>query len=194
MSSQHIPVLTFVLLLVIAGLYWMAPDPTTLYFSAADIARGEAWRLVTGHFTHADLGHLFWNGLGLAVLGAMIERRSASLLWISLGTGLVSVNVLLLSPFSQVEYYCGLSGVLNTLLVVVLWLEWRSSRSWLVAATALACLLKVVIEISLGTSVLTNISWPPYAWSHAAGLVGGLTILRGWSQIEQERLFPKTGG
>jgi rhomboid family GlyGly-CTERM serine protease len=194
MPTRHIPVLTIGFLLAIAGLYWIAPDRTPLYFCAADIAQGEAWRLVTGHFTHADLEHLFWNGLGLAVLGTMIERRSASLLWVSLGTGVVSVNVLLLSPFSQVDYYCGLSGVLNTLLVVVLWLEWRASRSWLVAATALACLLKVVIEISLGTSVLTNISWPPYAWSHAAGLVGGLTILWAWSQMEKERLFPKTGG
>lgn len=177
MPTRRLPIHTLALVLLIAGLYWLAPDRTPLYFSASDIARGEFWRLVSGHFAHADPAHLLWNEAGLAVLGVLIERRSAALLWIALGAGIVAVDILLLSPFSQLAYYCGLSGTLNALLVVALWLEWQASKSVSVAAVALVCVLKVVIEISLGTSVLTDISWPPYAWSHAAGLLGGLLVV-----------------
>ena len=191
MPTHRFPVATFAILLAIAGMYWMAPDRTPLYFSAADIARGEIWRLLTGHFAHADPEHLLWNGLGLAILGVLIERRSAVLLWIALGVGIVAVNILLLSPFSQLTYYCGLSGTLNSLLVVVLWLEWRASKSYWVAAIAFACVLKVVVEITLETSIVTNISWPPYAWSHAAGLLGGFLVMAFEANSTSERF---TGG
>ena len=30
-----------------------------------------------------------------------------------------------------------------------------------------------------GASLLTHISWPPYAWAHAAGLAGGLIVVWG---------------
>jgi rhomboid family GlyGly-CTERM serine protease len=160
-----------------SALHLLIPDGTILYFSAADIVRGEVWRLVTGHLAHADLEHLFWNGLGLGVLGWLIERRSTPLLWLSLGSGIAAVNILLLSPFSHLHYYCGLSGVLNTLLVVALWLEWATSRSLLVGALAVGCVAKVTTELVLGAAILTELSWPAYPWSHLAGLIGGLLVV-----------------
>jgi rhomboid family GlyGly-CTERM serine protease len=191
MRAQRFPVVTLAVLLATTGLYWFVPDRTLLYFSAEDIARGEFWRLVTGHFSHADPGHLLWNCLGLTVLGVLIERRSVAFLLISLGTGIVMVSTLLLSPFSQLVYYCGLSGALNSLLVVALWLEWKASRSYWVAVVAFVSVLKVVVEIILGTSIVTNISWPPYAWSHAAGLLGGLLLVSANSALG--RLPPLVG-
>jgi hypothetical protein len=123
---------------------------------------------------HADTGHLLWNALGLAILGGLIEWRSRSMLLAALAAGIVAVGTLLLTPASPLEYYCGLSGVLNSLLAVALWMEWRATRSWLVIAVACGSLGKVVIEVSTGVSIVSDISWPPWAWSHAAGLVGGL--------------------
>ena len=177
MAKRQLPILTISLLAILVGLHWLVPDPTLLYFSAADIARGETWRIVTGHLMHADLQHLMWNGLGLAVLGTLIEQRSRNMLWATLGVGIISVSALLLSPFSQLEYYCGLSGVLNTLLLVALWLEWTVNRSWLVIVIAGGSIAKVMIELSQGISIVTHISWPPYAWSHVAGLIGGLLTI-----------------
>lgn len=179
MSTRQSGQTTLVLLLLMAGLHFVVPDKTPLYFSAVAVAHGEAWRLVTGHLVHADPGHLFWNGLGLGVLGLLIERHSRPLLWISLAAGIASVNLLLLSPFSQLHYYCGLSGALNSLLVVALWLEWQASRSWLIPAVSVACALKVAVEIWLGAPILTDFSWPPYAWSHLAGLLGGSAVVLG---------------
>ena len=69
MTTRRFPILTISLLMTLIGLHWLVPDKTLLYFSAADIARGETWRVITGHFMHADSEHLLWNCLGLAVLG-----------------------------------------------------------------------------------------------------------------------------
>jgi len=177
MTIRRLPILTLSLLMTLIGLYWLVPDKTLLYFSAADIARGETWRILTGHFMHADPEHLMWNGLGLGVLGMLIEYRSRTMLLAALGVGVICVSTLLLTPFPQLDYYCGLSGVLNTLLLVALWLEWRVTRSWLMLAIAGGSIAKVMIEVSLGASIMTHISWPPYAWSHVAGLIGGLIFV-----------------
>ena len=177
MTFRQIPVLTIGLLTVLICLHWLVADKTLLYFSATNIFQGEYWRLVSGHFMHADLPHLLWNCLGLAVLGTLLEYRSRSVLMASLVIGIIIVNALLLTPWSHLNYYCGLSGVLNTLLLVTLWIEWRLTRSWLITLIACGSLAKVLVEVYQGTSIMTHISWPPYAWSHVAGLIGGLIVI-----------------
>ena len=175
MKPTNLPTVTVSLLTLIMAIYTLAPDPLVLYFAPTEIAGGQAWRLLTGHLVHADLNHLFWNALGLLVLGVLIERHSRRLLGIALLAGTLAVNLLLL--VSGLDYYCGLSGVLNTLLVVALWLEWRSTQSWWVAAVATGCFIKVAIEINTGDSLISHISWPPYAWSHLAGMIGGVVVM-----------------
>jgi rhomboid family GlyGly-CTERM serine protease len=177
MSEPRFPSLTISLLTLLAGLHWLVPDRSLLWFSADAIAQGETWRFISGHFVHADTGHLLWNALGLAILGLLIEWRSRSMLLAALVAGVIAVGILLLTPVSPLAHYCGLSGVLNSLLAVALWMEWQASRSWLVIAVACGSLAKVVIEVSTGVSIVSDISWPPWAWSHAAGLVGGLAVM-----------------
>ena len=180
MTNRRIPVLTISLLTILIALHWLVADKTPLYFSAADIFQGEIWRIVSGHFMHADLQHLLWNCLGLAVLGTLLEYRSKTVLLAAFSNGILFVSALLLTPFARLEYYCGLSGVLNTLLLVALWLEWKLTRSRLIILIACGCIAKVLIEVSQGVSIMTHISWPPYAWSHVAGLIGGLFLI--WMQ------------
>ena len=177
MINRRIPFLTFGITMALIGLHCLVPDKTQLYFSATEIINGQAWRLISGHLIHADLQHLLWNCLGFVLLGTLLEYRSRLALMVSLGAGVVFVNALLLTPFSHLDYYCGLSGVLNTLLLVALWFEWRQTRSWLIILIACGSIGKVVVEVSQGSSILTHISWPPYAWSHAAGLIGGLFVV-----------------
>jgi len=180
MLNRRIPIVTIGLVTAMIALHWLVEDKTPLYFNAADIFRGEIWRFFSGHFMHADLQHLLWNSLGLAVLGTLLEYRSRSMLLTALAVGIVFVSALLLTPFAQLEYYCGLSGVLNTLLLVALWLEWKLTRSRLIIILTCGCIAKVLIEVTQGVSIITHISWPPYAWSHVAGLSGGLFII--WVQ------------
>ena len=177
MTNRQIPFLSIGLIILMAALYWGAADTTLLYFSKDKIAAGEVWRLISGHLIHADFQHLFWNCLGLGVVGALLEQHSRRRWVIGLLGGMTAVSALLLSPLSQLDFYCGLSGVLNTMLVILIWLEWKLTRSWIMIAIACGSIAKAVIEVYTGDSLITNISWPPYAWSHIAGLAGGAIII-----------------
>jgi rhomboid family GlyGly-CTERM serine protease len=143
-----------------------------LYFDRAVLASGQAWSLISGHWIHADIQHLFWNIVGLMVLGSIIEKRSPYLLCCSVAAGIIFVDTLLLSPFSELQRYCGLSGLLNTLLGVVIYCYWQETRSIAVALAAVLCIGKVIVEVYSGQALLTDISWPPYPLSHLAGLIG----------------------
>ena len=143
-----------------------------LYFDHQQLARGHFWVLLTGHWIHADVQHLAWNVTALAVLAAILETRSRRLLLWSLCIGTVCVDLLLLSPLSLLQRYCGLSGLLNTLLGVALYQYWRETRSTLVILVAILCIAKIALEIFSGQSVFTDISWPPFAMAHLAGMLG----------------------
>jgi rhomboid family GlyGly-CTERM serine protease len=155
------------------------------YFELSSVMSGEWWRLLSGHLVHADWEHWFWNVAALAVLGSYLEKRSIYLWFQGILTGIASVNILLLSGWSQVTRYCGLSGMLNTLLVLALYQYWQETRSGWVIAIAFICLSKLVLELFFGTSLLTDISWPPFPFAHLAGtLVGVLLLLRNKQYIE----------
>lgn len=174
------PKLTLLLVLVVTGLHLLVPDRAGLYFGLTEILDGEIWRAVSGHFVHVDGNHLAWNVLGLAVLGWLVERHSRRMLTGALFAGVVAVDLLLISPWTGLDYYCGLSGALNALLVAALWLEWRAKPSPMIVAVAAACVAKVTFEIFTGTAVFSDIGWPPFAWSHLAGMAGGIILLMVW--------------
>ena len=148
-----------------------------LYFDHRLLSRGELLGLVTGHWVHADTGHLAWNVAALAILAAVIERRSRRLLLWSIAIGTACVDLLLLSPAGDIQRYCGLSGVLNTLTGVALWLCWRETRSPAVPLLAIACLAKIALESATGHSLFTDISWPHFPAAHLAGMAGAALLL-----------------
>jgi rhomboid family GlyGly-CTERM serine protease len=176
--TRQIPVLTL-LLSALACLLMCLPLTAheLLYFDYQRLLEGQWWKAVSGHWIHADASHLLWNVVALGVLAAIIERRSRALLLWSLAIGCVFVDILLFSPLSSLQRYCGLSGILNTLLGVVLYLYWRETRSPLVLVTGLLCVGKIALEIVSGESVFTDISWPPFAMAHLAGLVAAPVVL-----------------
>lgn len=144
----------------------------TLYFNRLSLTQGSATGLFTGHWIHADFQHLVWNVTALGILATMIELRSRQLLLGSIVIGMVCVDLLLLSPLGSLQRYCGLSGLLNTLFGVVLLVKWRDTRSRLVLFIGALALFKIALELVSGQSVFTDISWPPYAASHLAGVLG----------------------
>jgi len=143
-------------------------------FDKKMIFNGEYWRLFSGHFVHSDSQHLLWNALGLLMLGMMLEQRSTPALWISVGFGIVSVSAWLLSPWSQLSVYCGLSGVLNSLLVMALWLEWRRDKTLIYLVVGCLALAKILVELSTQQALFIDTHWPPYPPAHLAGFLGGL--------------------
>ena len=93
-----------------------APEP---FIWLADTGFAQTWRMLTAHFVHSDFEHLLWNLAAFMVLGTVIERHSTRDLLYGLIVGVVAVNVYLSSVY-QLTAYAGLSGVLNTLLVIAL--------------------------------------------------------------------------
>lgn len=184
---NRMPLFTL-LLCSLAGSLMFLPSAAheVLYFDYRILSAGNWLGLISGHWVHADASHLLWNVSALAVLAGLIEARSRRLLAWSILVGMVSVDLLLLSPLSDLQRYCGLSGLLNTLLGVVLYLVWRKTRSRIVITVGLACLAKIALEIYFGQSVFTDITWPPFAMAHLAGMLGAPLAVAFGDRIRSE--------
>ncbi|MET0027011.1 MAG: rhombosortase [Candidatus Thiodiazotropha sp.] len=174
---MKLPKLTLATILLTAGLMLAPQVHELLYFEHDQVLSGSWWRLLSGHLIHTDWGHWFWNMAALGVLGGYLEQNSR-ILWIStILAGVVSVDLLLMSGVTQVTRYCGLSGVLNTLLVMALYLYGRQTRSGWVIVAGLICLAKLILELHSGTSLLTHIRWPPFPPAHLAGTLAGAVMI-----------------
>jgi membrane associated rhomboid family serine protease len=129
---------------------------------------------------HADSEHLWWNLAAFLVLGAILEGRSRRLLLWAITVGIFCVDLLLLSTYSELQRYCGLSGLLNTLLGTVLFIYWRETGSALIVMTGALSLGKIALELVSGQSIFTDTSWPPFAAAHLAGILGAPLALWVW--------------
>lgn len=98
----------------------LVPSVTlALQYDRAAIVAGEWWRLITGHLTHWNGEHLFWDAAMFVVLGAILERRSRRhfVACLIASTIAISATVWLLHP--ELERYRGLSGVDTALFAMV---------------------------------------------------------------------------
>ena len=112
-------------------------------FSAELVRAGELWRLVTANFLHGSLPHLLLNGLGLLVLGGLLESivgsRAAAVVLAAAALGAMGGS--LLADYFQAV---GASGLLTGAVGALLWLElrrpqvipapWRIPREILIGA------------------------------------------------------------
>ncbi len=165
-------------LCVAAILFHVMPESVRelFYFDAGQLRAGSLGGLVFSHWLHVDWPHLAWNVAALALLGGMLELQSRALFCASLMVGTVAVDVLLLSPLSEVERYCGLSGVLNAVLGCLLYVVWLRTRSRIVIAVAALALSKIMVEMVYQESLFTEIAWPPYPAAHLAGVLAAVIL------------------
>lgn len=152
------------------------------------IESGQVWRVITGHFTHWSLDHLFWDVAVFAVLGAFAERRtgSAFVLCVLSSALAITAGVWCLRP--DLALYRGLSGIDSALFVMVTAALARDAlrrREWSVVAftsTALAAFVtKTCWETATGSALFVDAAaagFEPVALAHAiGGLVGAVTGL-----------------
>jgi len=170
----RVPWFTLVITLC-AVLLSLATDTLMMFcFDRVAIEHGEWWRLITGHLVHSSFDHLWWDVLAFFCVGWYLEVKSLKLLLIALLSGFVMVNGLLLSAWSPLLYYCGLSGLLFAPLTLALWLHWQRNKGLFGVIPLLICLGKVIWECSQQSTLLVSSGWPAYPQSHLAGIVGGL--------------------
>ena len=92
-----------------------------LQYDRAALRAGELWRLATGHLTHWNFDHLFWDAIALLLLGAYCELRDRRMYarCLAVGAAMISVGLILLRP--DVQLYRGLSGLDSALFVLAAW-------------------------------------------------------------------------
>jgi len=150
--------------------------PEMLIYEQTAIQNGELWRLITGHWVHSDTQHATWNIIALFLLGCLFERTLQRDLFTILLIASISISAWVYFFMPQMTAYCGLSGILNTLLVVgtlALWQKYRSTTFLLILFLAV---LKSAIEIQMQSAIFTHTAWPSVPAAHLAGMVIGLQI------------------
>jgi len=172
-----------VLLALLALFQLAAPAALPLLrYERAAILGGEAWRLVTGQFVHADVPHLAWNVLGVLLVALLFARDYTPRQWLLvLAASLLAVDAGLLFLEPQVEWYVGFSGALHGLMSAGLLAWLRTSRdpfTWLVVALFVAKLLWEHFHGALPFTA-ASLSLPVIHQAHSFGAVGGL-VAGGW--------------
>ena len=188
------PIATLSLSAVIIGLFLISgAAPTTLIWQSNEL---NVWQLISAHFVHIGIEHLFWNCFALIVLGSIIEQHSIKRLMLTLVIGCTAVNLYLFTLF-DLAAYAGLSGALNTLLIVALYQASKvpgyKVAAWLSFIISVA---KLIYEWSTGNAVLTSLAWPAVPEAHLAGLIAGmcLCLLFAWKSKRDDDSFENSQG
>jgi rhomboid family GlyGly-CTERM serine protease len=163
-------------------------------YNRESILHGEWSRLLTGHLTHWNFDHLFWDAatfllLGIACVWRSLGRTVTTLLGAAVA---ISASLLLFQP--EMATYRGLSGLdsaLFTLLAAMIWQESRRDGRWKLGAVAIAAgagfLAKAAYESATGTTLFVDSSaagFIPLASAHLiGGAVGAIVGLGGRSAL-----------
>ncbi len=90
-----------------------------LRYDAQAIKNGEIWRLVTAHFVHLSLPHLWLNLAGLTLVFAFFAQCVSIKYWlVCLGVNALGISLLIYFFNPEIGWYVGLSGVLHGLFIL----------------------------------------------------------------------------
>ncbi len=160
--------------------------PELLIYDRELIIQGEIWRLVTAHFVHIDREHLILNLSALLILGTLLENLQAKLLILSLLLGILAISLGLWFGMESLLFYCGLSGLLNGLFVVVIWEFWHISKDPIILCLGAANLIKIALEMTKNDALFSSIAWPVLPEAHFFGVLGGVCSLIFISLLKQK--------
>lgn len=147
-----------------------------LRYDRTDLAGGELWRLVTGHFVHLGMTHLILNVAGLAVVWLLVGGGYSLLHWVFvIASSLAVIDFCFWFLDPGLSWYVGMSGLLHALLVAGIVSRFREAAG---ESLALAALIAGKIaweqlagplpgsEVSAGGPVVVN--------AHLYGVVAGI--------------------
>ena len=188
---MKIPFLTLSITTLIVALFVVfgsAPDHLT-WFSQDGLQ--QPFRLFSAHFVHSDIEHLTWNTGAFFLLGSIIEQFSRRDLVLSIFVGIMSVNVYLLLLY-DLNAYVGLSGVLNSVLIAVLFtLSKQQGYQTATNSILVLSMLKIIFELYSDQSLFSSISWPAVPEAHLFGWLAGvmLIVVRSLFHINKQSIY-----
>ncbi len=165
------------ILFLMTTLQWIGPE--LLRYEPLLIKQGELWRLLTGHWIHANWPHYALNMVGLVLCWALTEVSWRLHQWgwrvvlLSLG-----ISLLMLVFEQDTVWYVGFSGALFGLYVLAAIDSLPRQRflaSSLLAIVALKVTLDQVPSVKMNSSELIGV--PVLTEAHLYGAVVALVIV-----------------
>lgn len=146
------------------------------------LASGEAWRLVSGHFVHLDIGHALLNIAGMLLVWALFARLFTALQWaLIVVAGIAAIDLGLWFVNVELRWYVGASGVLHAAMAagIVRRMIERDLVAWLLGMIGAAKLLYEHLSgampfTSSGALVVTD----AHLYGAVAGMVCGVLMVR----------------
>jgi rhomboid family GlyGly-CTERM serine protease len=80
---------------------------------------GDAWRILTCHFTHFTYEQLAWDALAFTFLGVACERRNRGAYHATLLASIVLIPLAVLAFDPRIDTYRGLSGIDSALFAML---------------------------------------------------------------------------
>lgn len=166
--------------------------PEALVYERLALARGELWRLWTGHLVHFGPSHLAYDLCVFLFAGIWLEKRAPGRLRLLLVgvPPLIGAGLYFLDP--QLFRYGGLSGLGAGLLAILALVLGREAR-WRGLGWSLGVLLggKMILE-QWGTDRPLLVDFKGVAiqsvpWAHVLGVLAALSLWLFFSGVNQAR-------
>ncbi len=97
---------------------WYNHFCSIMEFNRDLIMEGEIWRLVTGHLIHWSPAHFYLDSMVFIFQGITFEKKIGSRYWLILLLSALFISIALLLLRQDLFYYRGVSGIINTQLVL----------------------------------------------------------------------------
>ncbi len=173
-----LPWRTLILSLLASGLYlFFGSAPESLIYSREAIQQGEWWRLISGHWVHSDHQHALWDIAALLIIGAMTEHYLKQNLFPILIASSAIISAWLWFFMPEISHYCGLSGILHSLLVIGFYQLRQRHHVHEFFIIILLSIGKTIFELIHGAAIFTNTVWPALPESHLAGIIFAMIYL-----------------
>lgn len=156
--------------------------PEMLQYDRSALAEGEWWRSLTGHLTHWNGDHLFWDLSVFVILGTLCERASRRIFGAAVAASALLIPLAVWMFHPGMELYRGLSGIDSALYLtagVCLLRERGSARGvpglFVMAVVLTAFCFKIGYEFFTGLTVFVadQTGFVPVPVAHLAGAAAG---------------------
>ncbi|MDI9244489.1 rhombosortase [Marinobacter sp. CHS3-4] len=138
------------------------PMGQLLEWSRVEIAQGQWWRLLTGHWVHLGPTHLLLNLAGLFLLSVLFDRPATTAWWAGyLLTAPVAISFALEWAIPALDWYRGFSGCLHGLFVLLAMANLSQSPRW-----------NTLLLVGLGIKLVAEAFYP----TGTADLIGAAVI------------------
>ena len=184
-AAGRLPVVSQLLAAVAVAIAAIPGAAMALQFDRSVIAdHGSIWQVVTGHWTHWSLSHLFWDVLAFAVLGCLCETSDRRRFLWCVAASIPTIPAVLWFTEPWMQTYRGLSGIDSALFALfVSGLMKNAAREGgrvvLVMGTTLftAFAGKLAFEFLAGQTVFVDSAsagMVPVPMAHVVGMVVGV--------------------